>query len=152
MTATARRAHEPHDERPLSPIPAPICWQLTLVLLLLVPLSLSITMRQRKRMNDANVAVKRRQAEINTVIESGISGVRTAKAFTNEGPSSARSSRLQRPLQAQQDRLVPRHGRVSGRDGVHDVGHAGRGHRARRRVHHARADRLRRPHHILACT
>ena len=63
---------------------APICWQLTLVLLLLVPLSVWITMRQRRRMNDANVAVKRRQAEINTVIESGISGVRTAKAFTNE--------------------------------------------------------------------
>lgn len=63
---------------------APICWQLALVLLLLVPLSLWITIRQRKRMNDANVAVKRRQAEINTVIESGISGVRTAKAFTNE--------------------------------------------------------------------
>ena len=56
----------------------------TLVLLLLVPLSVWITMRQRRRMNDANVAVKRRQAEINTVIESGISGVRTAKAFTNE--------------------------------------------------------------------
>ena len=47
---------------------APICWQLTLVLLLLVPLSVWITMRQRRRMNDANVAVKRRQAEINTVI------------------------------------------------------------------------------------
>lgn len=59
-------------------------WELALVLLLLVPLFVWFTVTQRRRMNDTNVEVKRRQAEINTVIESGISGVRTAKAFTNE--------------------------------------------------------------------
>lgn len=59
-------------------------WELALVLLLLVPLFVWFTIRQRRRMNDTNVEVKRRQAEINAVIESGISGVRTAKAFTNE--------------------------------------------------------------------
>ncbi len=61
-----------------------IRWQLALVLLVLVPLFLWFVLAQRKRMNDTNVAVKRRQAEINAVIESGVSGVRTAKAFTNE--------------------------------------------------------------------
>lgn len=63
---------------------APIRWELTLVLLLLVPLFVWFTLTQRRRMNDTNVEVKRKQAEINTVIESGISGVRTAKAFANE--------------------------------------------------------------------
>ena len=61
---------------------APICWQLALVLLLLVPLSLWITIRQRKRMNDANVAVKRRQAEINTVIESAMGVFHGGMEFT----------------------------------------------------------------------
>lgn len=61
-----------------------VCWELALVLLLLVPLFVWFTITQRRRMNDTNVEVKRKQAEINTVIESGISGVRTAKAFANE--------------------------------------------------------------------
>ena len=61
-----------------------IRWQIALVLLVLVPLSVWFTVSQRKRMMRTNVAVKRQQAEINAVIESGISGVRTAKAFANE--------------------------------------------------------------------
>jgi ATP-binding cassette subfamily B protein len=50
----------------------------------LVPLSVFITITQRQRMKRTNIAVKKRQAEINSVIESGISGSRTAKAFANE--------------------------------------------------------------------
>ena len=61
-----------------------IQWQIALVLLVLVPLSVWFTLLQRKRMSRTNIAVKRQQAEINAVIESGISGVRTAKAFANE--------------------------------------------------------------------
>lgn len=63
---------------------ASVRWELALVLLLLVPLFVWFTLTQRRRMNDTNVEVKRKQAEINAVIESGISGARTAKAFTNE--------------------------------------------------------------------
>lgn len=63
---------------------ASVRWELALVLLVLVPLFVWFTITQRNRMNDANIEVKRKQAEINTVIESGISGVRTAKAFANE--------------------------------------------------------------------
>ena len=61
-----------------------IQWQIALVLMVLVPLSVFITITQRQRMKRTNIAVKKRQAEINSVIESGISGSRTAKAFANE--------------------------------------------------------------------
>ncbi|MCD7853295.1 MAG: ABC transporter ATP-binding protein/permease [Oscillospiraceae bacterium] len=61
-----------------------IRWELALVLLIFIPLCFWFTMRQRVRMQDANIEVKRKTAEINAAIESGISGVRTAKAFANE--------------------------------------------------------------------
>ncbi len=61
-----------------------IRWELAAVLVILLPLSLWFTMKQRTRMRDANVEVKKKTAEINAAIESGISGARTAKAFANE--------------------------------------------------------------------
>ena len=61
-----------------------IRWELALVLLLLVPLSIWLSLTQRQRMKRTNIAVKQQQAEINAVIESGLSGVRTARAFANE--------------------------------------------------------------------
>ena len=67
-----------------------IQWQIALVLLVLLPISVWFTMSQRRRMTRTNVAVKRQQAEINAVIESGISGVRTAKAFANEDQENAK--------------------------------------------------------------
>ena len=67
-----------------------IQWQIALVLLVLLPISVWFTMSQRRRMTRTNVAVKRQQAEINAVIESGISGVRTAKAFSNEEQENAK--------------------------------------------------------------
>lgn len=70
-----------------------IRWELALVLLVLLPLCVWFTMRQRKRMMDANVLVKRKTAEINAAIESGISGVRTAKAFANEAAEAEKFDR-----------------------------------------------------------
>jgi len=61
-----------------------IRWELALVLVVLMPLCFWFTMRQRVRMRNANIEVKKKTAEINAAIESGISGVRTAKAFANE--------------------------------------------------------------------
>lgn len=61
-----------------------IQWQLALVLVILLPLLFAFTMLQRKNLLKANVEVKRKTAEINAAIESGISGIRTAKAFANE--------------------------------------------------------------------
>ena len=61
-----------------------IRWELALVLLVILPLCLIFTLKQRTRMTDASVEVRKKTAEINAAIESGISGVRTAKAFANE--------------------------------------------------------------------
>lgn len=61
-----------------------INWKLTLVLIVLLPLSLWFSMRQRMHMREANKEVKKKTGEINAAIESGISGIRTSKAFANE--------------------------------------------------------------------
>lgn len=57
---------------------------LSLVLLLLIPACLAFSIRQRMKMQQANIEVKKKTGEINAAIESGISGIRTAKAFANE--------------------------------------------------------------------
>lgn len=61
-----------------------IQWKLALVLFILIPLFIFYTLRQRIGMMRANLEVKKKTAEINAAIESGISGIRTAKAFANE--------------------------------------------------------------------
>ncbi len=61
-----------------------INWKLSLVLLVLLPLCLLFGMRQRIAMENANLEVKKKTGEINAAIESGISGIRTSKAFANE--------------------------------------------------------------------
>ena len=58
--------------------------RLTLVLLVLLPVAIYCTMRQRLNMRRANRKVKKKTGEINAAIESGISGIRTSKAFANE--------------------------------------------------------------------
>lgn len=59
-------------------------WRLALVLAITLPILIAFTLTQRVRMKRANLEVKRKTAEINSSIESGISGIRTAKAFANE--------------------------------------------------------------------
>lgn len=59
-------------------------WRLALVLAVTLPALLLFTMSRRVNMKKANIEVKRKTGEINAAIESGISGIRTAKAFTNE--------------------------------------------------------------------
>lgn len=61
-----------------------IQWKLALVLLVMIPFLAWFCIKQRVRMQDANLEVKRKTAEINAAIESGISGIRTAKAFAAE--------------------------------------------------------------------
>ena len=61
-----------------------IRWELALVIAVILPLLMWFTIAQRKSMRNASVEVRRKTAEINAAIESGISGVRTAKAFANE--------------------------------------------------------------------
>jgi len=61
-----------------------IRWELALVLFVFLPLCMLFTVRQRLKMKRASAELRVKTAEINAVIESGISGVRTAKAFANE--------------------------------------------------------------------
>lgn len=57
---------------------------LGIALALVIPLCLWFTLSQRVKMKNANIEVKAKTAEINSAIESSISGIRTAKAFANE--------------------------------------------------------------------
>lgn len=68
-------------------------WKLALVLILILPILFTITMRQRVDMKRANLRVKKRTAQINAAIESGISGIRTAKAFGGEDQETAKFDR-----------------------------------------------------------
>lgn len=58
--------------------------RLTLVLIILLPIAFIYSLKQRLNMRNANKEVKVRTGEINAAIESGISGIRTSKAFANE--------------------------------------------------------------------
>ena len=67
-----------------------INWKLSLVLLILLPLCMIFGARQRMAMQKANHEVKKKTGEINAAIESGISGIRTAKAFANEAAEAGK--------------------------------------------------------------
>ena len=67
-----------------------IRWQLALVVLILVPIFVVVTMVNRRSMMDASRAVKQTMAGINADIESSLSGMRTAKAFSNEGAEATK--------------------------------------------------------------
>ena len=65
-------------------------WELALVLLVLLPVLLWTAMRRRRQMSDASRAAKQKTGAINAAIESGLSGVRTTKAFANEAEQQQR--------------------------------------------------------------
>ena len=61
-------------------------WRLAVITFAIVPFFILFTVYQRRKMaiGPANLKLKAQTAEINAAIESGISGMRTAKAFQNE--------------------------------------------------------------------
>lgn len=61
-----------------------IQWRLALVITLILPVSFVVVWGCRRSMNEASRYVKQKTAVINSDIESGLSGIRTAKAFANE--------------------------------------------------------------------
>ena len=61
-----------------------INFKLTMVLLVLLPACIAFCIRQRGNMQRTNKEVKVKTGEINAAIESGISGIRTSKAFAAE--------------------------------------------------------------------
>ena len=61
-----------------------IQWRLALVIAVILPVFFLVVWSCRKSMQDASRKVKQKTAVINADIESGLSGIRTAKAFANE--------------------------------------------------------------------
>jgi ATP-binding cassette subfamily B protein len=61
-----------------------IQWRLALVIAVILPVFFLVVWSCRKSMQTASAGVKRKTAAINADIESGLSGIRTAKAFANE--------------------------------------------------------------------
>ena len=59
-------------------------WRLALVMMLLIPIFLAVASVNRLALERTSKSVKRVTASINADIESSLSGMRTAKAFTNE--------------------------------------------------------------------
>ena len=61
-----------------------IQWRLALVIAVILPIFFVVVWSCRKSMSEASRRVKQKTAVINADIESGLSGIRTAKAFANE--------------------------------------------------------------------
>ena len=61
-----------------------IQWRLALVIAAILPVFFAVVWMCRRSMSEASKQVKQKTAVINAGIESGISGIRTAKAFSNE--------------------------------------------------------------------
>ena len=69
---------------------ATIRWELALVVAAVIPVFLTVIFSMRRRMSRVSVGVKQKVANINSEIESSLTGIRTAKAFANEVVESAR--------------------------------------------------------------
>ncbi|WP_147615342.1 ABC transporter ATP-binding protein [Treponema pectinovorum] len=61
-----------------------IRWQLALIVFISLPLMILFTYKSRKNIMASSALVKAKTAEINSAVESSISGARTTKVFTNE--------------------------------------------------------------------
>lgn len=61
-----------------------IQWRLAILITLLIPIFFIVVWSCRRSMNEAAIGVKQTTASINADIESGLSGIKTAKAFANE--------------------------------------------------------------------
>ena len=67
-----------------------IQWRLALVVCCIIPVFLLVVMYRRRQMSQASRAAKQKTGAINAEIESGLSGVRTTKAFANEDAQQER--------------------------------------------------------------
>ena len=67
-----------------------IQWRLALVVCCIIPVFLLVVMYRRRQMSQASRAAKQKTGAINAEIESGLSGVRTTKAFANEAEQQRR--------------------------------------------------------------
>ena len=67
-----------------------IQWRLALVVCCIIPVFLLVVVYRRRQMSQASRAAKQKTGAINAEIESGLSGVRTTKAFANEAQQQRR--------------------------------------------------------------
>ncbi|MGI6442972.1 MAG: ABC transporter ATP-binding protein [Synergistaceae bacterium] len=61
-----------------------IQWKLTLIIFLILPIFMLVIWHRRYELAKASLDVKEKTASINVNIESGLSGMKTSKAFANE--------------------------------------------------------------------
>ena len=65
-------------------------WRMSLIVLIIIPLFVLLLVLRRNGMSRASHIAKQRTGTINAEIESGLSGIRTTKAFANESIQQAR--------------------------------------------------------------
>ncbi len=59
-------------------------WRLTLIIFSFIPLMLLFSVKKRNKMESSFREVRKKIADVNSQLENSISGIRVAKAFTNE--------------------------------------------------------------------
>lgn len=59
-------------------------WRLTLIIFSFIPLLFWFAIKKRKKMGEAFKSVRKKIANVNSQLENSISGIRVAKAYTNE--------------------------------------------------------------------
>lgn len=83
-----------------------IRWELALMCLIFLPVNILLVLKSRKKLMSTSKAVKETTAEINSAIESSISGIRVTKVFTNEDYETRRFAyNNQRFIKAKQSRF-----------------------------------------------
>lgn len=68
-------------------------WELSLLILVFMPVNILILVRNRKKLMKTSKKVKETTAQINSAIESSISGIRVTQVFTNEEYETEKFSR-----------------------------------------------------------
>lgn len=83
-----------------------IRWELAVLCLIFLPVNILLVLKSRKKLMATSKAVKETTAEINSAIESSISGIRVTQVFTNEDYETKRFAyNNERFIKAKQSRF-----------------------------------------------
>ncbi|MCQ2574230.1 MAG: ABC transporter ATP-binding protein/permease [Treponema sp.] len=83
-----------------------IRWELAVLCLIFLPINILLVLKSRKKLMSTSKAVKETTAEINSAIESSISGIRVTQVFTNEDYETKRfAQNNERFIKAKQSRF-----------------------------------------------
>lgn len=117
-----------------------IQWRLALVIALILPVFFLVVWRCRRSMSEASARVKQKTAVINADIESGLSGIRTAKAFANEETELRKFDSSNDTYKTSKRQFHKGHGPVQRRHGILPVRPVCGCDRGRRRFDHGWKD------------